>query len=58
MEKELVKDWMTREVITINPDMTLPEAHRLMTDHKNSPFAGYRKWSFGRNCDAWRCPRG
>jgi CBS domain-containing protein len=34
MEKELVKDWMTREVITINPDMTLPEAHRLMTDHK------------------------
>ncbi|GIK39905.1 MAG: hypothetical protein BroJett011_37380 [Chloroflexota bacterium] len=34
MKKELVKDWMTREVITINPDMTLPEAHRLMTDHK------------------------
>lgn len=25
---------MTREVITINSDMTLPEAHRLMTDHK------------------------
>ncbi|MBE7554557.1 MAG: CBS domain-containing protein [Anaerolineales bacterium] len=34
MKKELVKDWMTREVITINSDMTLPEAHRLMTDHK------------------------
>ncbi|MCL4297305.1 MAG: CBS domain-containing protein [Anaerolineae bacterium] len=34
MKKELVKDWMSREVITINPDMTLPEAHRLMTDHK------------------------
>lgn len=34
MKKELVKDWMTREVITINPDMNLPEAHRLMTDHK------------------------
>ena len=29
--EELVKDWMTREVVTISPDASLPEAHRLMT---------------------------
>ncbi len=34
MKKELVKDWMTRDVVTIPPDMTLPEAHRLMEDKK------------------------
>lgn len=34
MKQELVKDWMTREVITITPNTTLPEAHRLMTDKK------------------------
>ncbi len=32
MKQELVKDWMTRNVVTISPDTTLPEAHRLMTD--------------------------
>jgi CBS domain-containing protein len=32
MKKELVKNWMTRDVITISPETTLPEAHRLMTD--------------------------
>ncbi len=32
MKQELVKDWMTREVVTITPDTTLPEAHRLMTE--------------------------
>ena len=32
MKQELIKDWMTREVITINPNTTLPEAYRLMTD--------------------------
>jgi acetoin utilization protein AcuB len=31
MTKELVKDWMSTDVITITPDMTLPEAHKLMT---------------------------
>jgi len=30
MEEALVKDWMTRNVETIPPDMTLPEAERLM----------------------------
>ncbi|HXV99313.1 MAG TPA: CBS domain-containing protein [Anaerolineae bacterium] len=30
MKEELVKDWMTREVITISPKTTLPEAHHLM----------------------------
>lgn len=33
MQKELVKDWMTREVITITPETKLPEAHRLMSDN-------------------------
>jgi CBS domain-containing protein len=30
VKEELTKDWMTREVITISPKTTLPEAHRLM----------------------------
>ena len=34
MKKELVRDWMTTDVITINPDMTLPEAHQLMTNEE------------------------
>lgn len=31
--EELVKDWMTREVVTVSPDASLPEAHRLMSDN-------------------------
>lgn len=34
MKKELVKDWMTRDVVTIPSEMTLPEAHRLMEEKK------------------------
>lgn len=34
MEQELVKDWMTQNVITISSDATLPEAHRLMADNQ------------------------
>lgn len=34
MKTELVKDWMTRDVITISPGTTLPEAHRIMTEHQ------------------------
>jgi CBS domain-containing protein/CheY-like chemotaxis protein len=30
--QQSVKDWMTREVITVTPKTTLPEAHRLMTE--------------------------
>jgi acetoin utilization protein AcuB len=30
----LIKDWMTKQVITASPDTTLPEAHRLMTENK------------------------
>jgi CBS domain-containing protein len=30
MKLELVRDWMTRKVITVSPDMTLPDAERLM----------------------------
>jgi acetoin utilization protein AcuB len=32
--KELVKDWMTSDVITVASDMSLTEAHHLMTDNK------------------------
>jgi CBS domain-containing protein len=34
MKAELVKDWMTREVVTVSPETTLPEAHRLMMEKK------------------------
>jgi len=34
MKKQLVKDWMTVNVITIIPDTTLPEAHKLMIEHQ------------------------
>lgn len=30
MTKELVKDWMTGDVVTITPETTLPEAHKIM----------------------------
>lgn len=30
MKQELVRDWMTRDVITIAPEMSLTEAHALM----------------------------
>ncbi|MCB9422270.1 MAG: CBS domain-containing protein [Ardenticatenaceae bacterium] len=34
MSQELVKDWMSKEVITIDVDTCcLPKAHRLMTDN-------------------------
>jgi len=32
MKQELVKDWMTRDVITITPKTPLLEAHRLMSE--------------------------
>ena len=32
MNQELVKDWMTRNVIRINPNTTLSEAHHLMIE--------------------------
>ena len=34
MKQDLVKDWMTRNVITISPDTSLPEVHRLMQEHQ------------------------
>jgi CBS domain-containing protein len=34
MKQELVKDWMTRNIVAITPDTALPEAHRLMTDKR------------------------
>lgn len=32
MKQELVRDWMTRDVITISPNTSLAEAHRLMQE--------------------------
>jgi CBS domain-containing protein len=34
MKQELVRDWMTREVVVVAPETTLPEAHRLMNDNE------------------------
>lgn len=34
MRKELVKDWMIGDVITISVSTSLPEAHRLMTENR------------------------
>lgn len=34
MKKELVRDWMTQDVITVKPSTTLPEAHQIMMDEE------------------------
>ena len=33
MKKNLVRDWMTPQPLTIGPKTTVPEAHKLMNDH-------------------------
>ncbi len=33
MRQELVKDWMTEGVVTVTPEMTLPDAENLMITH-------------------------
>ncbi|MFN8455491.1 MAG: CBS domain-containing protein [Anaerolineae bacterium] len=33
MRQELVKNWMTREVVTVTPETTLSEAEELMLEH-------------------------
>ncbi|MGH2521604.1 MAG: CBS domain-containing protein [Anaerolineales bacterium] len=34
MKQELVKDWMSREVVTISPETVLPEAHKLLMEKR------------------------
>jgi len=34
MNTQIVRDWMTPNPITITPQTTLPEAHRLMLEHR------------------------
>ncbi|MCP4360902.1 MAG: CBS domain-containing protein [Chloroflexi bacterium] len=34
MKKELVKDWMTKEVISVSSGTTLPEAHQIMMNEE------------------------
>jgi acetoin utilization protein AcuB len=34
MKTELVRDWMSTDTITIKPDTSLPDAHRLMTNEE------------------------
>jgi CBS domain-containing protein len=31
--QELIKDWMTKEVVVVSPKTTVPDAHRLMTEN-------------------------
>ena len=33
MKQELVRDWMTKDVIRISPETTLPKAHEMMTEN-------------------------
>jgi acetoin utilization protein AcuB len=33
MKREVIDDWMSKDPITIQPETTLPEAHRLMKKH-------------------------
>lgn len=34
MKKELVRNWMTQDVITVKPQTSLPEAHQIMMDEE------------------------
>jgi acetoin utilization protein AcuB len=34
MKKELVRNWMTQDVIAVKPETTLPEAHQIMMDEE------------------------
>ncbi len=34
MKQEIVKTWMSKEVVTITPDTSLPEAYKLMTEYR------------------------
>ena len=34
MKKELVRNWMTQDVITVKPSTILPEAHQIMMDEE------------------------
>ena len=34
MKKELVRDWMTKDVISITLDTSLPEAHQIMMNEE------------------------
>lgn len=34
MKEELVKDWMTADVVTADTDTTLPEAHKIMIERQ------------------------
>jgi CBS domain-containing protein len=33
VKQVLINEWMTRDVMTVSPDTTLPEAHRIMSDY-------------------------
>jgi len=34
MKKDFVREWMSTDVITVTPDMTLPEAHQIMINEE------------------------
>jgi CBS domain-containing protein len=33
VKQVLINEWMTRDVMTVSPDTTLPEAHRIISDY-------------------------
>ena len=33
MKRELVKNWMTKDVVTVDPDTAVPDAHKSMSDN-------------------------
>ena len=34
MKQELIRDWMSTDIVTIRPETSLPEAHRLMKERR------------------------
>lgn len=60
MEATCVQDWMTREVITVTDDGSLPEARRLMEEHgirhlpvlENGELVGMVTWGDIRQASA------
>ncbi len=34
MKRELVKNWMSAEVVTVTPDTSLAQAHKMLNDYK------------------------
>lgn len=59
MKQELVKEWMSCNVMTVSPNTTVPEAQRIMTEHhirrlpviENDHLVGIVTWGDIREAD-------